>query len=67
MENSDVLSQISNQKNEQSSEYIPEHSETLPKEVNEKAVSVTLKKISEVIQDIDCLLADSKKWKGGLL
>ncbi|XP_036894422.1 uncharacterized protein C5orf34 homolog [Sturnira hondurensis] len=59
LENSDVLSQMSNKKNEQSSEYKPEHSGTLL-EVNEKTVSVALKKISEVIQDIDCLLSNSK-------
>ncbi|KAF6123318.1 hypothetical protein HJG60_001860 [Phyllostomus discolor] len=61
LENSDVLSQISNEKNERSSEYTPERSETLLEEVSGKTVSVALKKISEVIQDIDCLLLDSKK------
>ncbi|XP_054431261.1 uncharacterized protein C5orf34 homolog [Pteronotus mesoamericanus] len=61
LENSGVLNQISNKKNEKSSEYIPEYSETLLEEVNEKRVSVALKEISEVIQDIDCLLSNSKK------
>ncbi|KAM5330632.1 uncharacterized protein C5orf34 homolog isoform 2-T3 [Glossophaga mutica] len=61
LENSDVLSQISNKKHEQPSEHTPEHSGTFQEEVNENTVSVALKKISEAIQDIDCLLSDSKK------
>ncbi|KAB0398410.1 hypothetical protein E2I00_001618, partial [Balaenoptera physalus] len=62
LENSGVLSQISNKKNEQSLDHCkPESSETLLKEVNEKSVSVALKKTSEILQDIDCLLSNSKR------
>lgn len=61
LENSGVLNQISNKKNEQSSDnYKPKYSENLL-EVNEKKVSVALKKTSEILQDIDCLLSNSKK------
>lgn len=67
LENSGVLNQISNKKNEQSSDnYKPKYSENLL-EVNEKKVSVALKKTSEILQDIDCLLSKSKKWKMELL
>ncbi|XP_058164672.1 uncharacterized protein C5orf34 homolog [Dasypus novemcinctus] len=61
LENSGILNQISNKKNEQSSDhYGPRFSEILV-EVNEKTVSVALKKTSEILQDIDCLLSNSKK------
>ncbi|XP_006167008.1 uncharacterized protein C5orf34 homolog [Tupaia chinensis] len=61
LENSGVLNWISNSKNEHSSDYYePRSSETLL-EVNEKRVSVALKKTSEILQDIDCLLSNSKK------
>ncbi|XP_029796785.1 uncharacterized protein C5orf34 homolog isoform X1 [Suricata suricatta] len=62
LENSGVLNHISNKENEQSSDhYKPKPSETLLEEVNEKRVSVALKKTSEILQDIDCLLSNSKK------
>ncbi|XP_012520182.1 PREDICTED: uncharacterized protein C5orf34 homolog [Propithecus coquereli] len=62
LENSGVLNQISNKKNELSSDhYKPRSTETLLEEVNEKRVSVALKKTSEILQDIDCLLSNSKK------
>ncbi|XP_004388507.1 uncharacterized protein C5orf34 homolog [Trichechus manatus latirostris] len=61
LENSDVLNQISNKKNQQSSDHCkPKSSETLL-EVNEKSVLVALKKTSEILQDIDHLLSKSKK------
>lgn len=61
LENSGVLNQISNKKNEQFSDnYKPKYSENLL-EVNEKKISVALKKTSEILQDIDCLLSNSKK------
>lgn len=60
LENSGVLNQISN-KNEQSFDCKPNYSENLLEEVNEKRVSVALKRTSEIIQDIDCLLSSSKK------
>jgi hypothetical protein len=55
LENSGVLNQTSNKTNEQCS------SETLLEEVDEKRVSVALKKTSEILQDIDFLLSNSKK------
>nr|XP_019591766.1 PREDICTED: uncharacterized protein C5orf34 homolog isoform X2 [Rhinolophus sinicus] len=62
LENSGVLNQISNKKNEQSSDnYKPKYSEILLEEDNENRVSVALKKTSEILQDIDCLLSNSKK------
>ncbi|XP_025723100.1 uncharacterized protein C5orf34 homolog isoform X2 [Callorhinus ursinus] len=62
LENSGILNQISNKKNKQSSDhYEPKSPETLLEEVNEKRVSVALKKTSEILQDIDCLLSSSKK------
>uniref|UniRef100_A0A667GTU9 DUF4524 domain-containing protein n=1 Tax=Lynx canadensis TaxID=61383 RepID=A0A667GTU9_LYNCA len=62
LENSGILNQISNKENEQSSDhYEPKPSETLLEEVNEKRVSVALKKTSEILQDIDYLLLNSKK------
>ncbi|XP_026956962.1 uncharacterized protein C5orf34 homolog isoform X2 [Sagmatias obliquidens] len=62
LENSGILSQISNKKNEQSLDHCkPKSSEDLLKEVNEKSVSVALKKTSEILQDIDCLLSNSKR------
>ncbi|EFB28026.1 hypothetical protein PANDA_010667, partial [Ailuropoda melanoleuca] len=62
LENSGILNHISNKKNEQSSDhYEPKSPETLLEEVNEKRVSVALKKTSEILQDIDYLLSSSKK------
>ncbi|XP_027953821.1 uncharacterized protein C5orf34 homolog isoform X2 [Eumetopias jubatus] len=62
LENSGILNQISNKKNKQSSDhYEPKSPETLLEEVNEKRVSVALKRTSEILQDIDCLLSSSKK------
>ncbi|XP_077872775.1 uncharacterized protein C5orf34 homolog isoform X6 [Ictidomys tridecemlineatus] len=62
LENSGILNQISNKKNEQSSDYYkPRSSETLLEEFNEKKVSVALEKTSKILQDIDCLLSNSKK------
>lgn len=64
LENSGILNQISNKKNKQSSDHYESKSpETLLEEVNEKRVSVALKKTSEILQDIDCLLSSSKRWK----
>lgn len=68
LENSGILNQISNKKNEQPSDhYKPGSSETLLGEVNENRVSIALKKTSEILHDIDCLLSNSKKWKMELL
>lgn len=62
LENSGILNQISNKKNEQPSDhYKPGSSETLLGEVNENRVSIALKKTSEILHDIDCLLSNSKK------
>ncbi|XP_004422845.1 PREDICTED: uncharacterized protein C5orf34 homolog [Ceratotherium simum simum] len=62
LESSGILNQTANMKNEQSSDhYKPQSSETFLEEVNEKRVSVALKKTSEILQDIDCLLSNSKK------
>nr|XP_035923095.1 uncharacterized protein C5orf34 homolog isoform X2 [Halichoerus grypus] len=62
LENSGILNQISNKKTKQSSDhYEPKSPETLLEEVNEERVSVALKKTSEILQDIDCLLSSSKK------
>ncbi|XP_025243261.1 uncharacterized protein C5orf34 homolog [Theropithecus gelada] len=62
LENSGILNQISNKKNEQSSDhYKPGSSKTLLGEVNENRVSIALKKTSEILHDIDCLLSNSKK------
>ncbi|XP_070213558.1 uncharacterized protein C5orf34 homolog isoform X2 [Bos mutus] len=61
LESSGVLNQTSNKKNKQSLDRCkPKSSETLLKEVNEKSVSVALKKTSEILQDIDNLLSNSK-------
>ncbi|KAM5264556.1 LOW QUALITY PROTEIN: uncharacterized protein C5orf34 homolog [Ctenodactylus gundi] len=62
LESSGVLNQISAKKNEQFSEYYkPSSSETLLEEINENRVLVALKKTSEILQDIECLLSNSKK------
>ncbi|XP_023370784.1 uncharacterized protein C5orf34 homolog [Otolemur garnettii] len=62
LETSGVLKEISNKKKEQLSDNCkPRSTETLLEEVNEKRVSVALKKTSEILQDIDCLLSNSKK------
>ncbi|KAL4822890.1 hypothetical protein H8958_014028 [Nasalis larvatus] len=62
LENSGILNQISNKKNEPSSDHNkPGSSETLLGEVNENRVSIALKKTSEILHDIDCLLSNSKK------
>ncbi|XP_021552310.1 uncharacterized protein C5orf34 homolog [Neomonachus schauinslandi] len=62
LENSGILNQISNKKTKESSDhYEPKSPETLLEEVNEERVSVALKKTSEILQDIDCLLSSSKK------
>ncbi|XP_037655250.1 uncharacterized protein C5orf34 homolog isoform X2 [Choloepus didactylus] len=62
LENSGILNQFSNKKNKQSSDHCkPRFSEILVDQVNEKTVSVALKKTSEILQDIDCLLSNSKK------
>ncbi|XP_037386035.1 uncharacterized protein C5orf34 homolog [Talpa occidentalis] len=61
LEDSGILNQTSDKKNEESSDHgKPKPSEILL-EVNEKCVSVALKKTSEILQDIDCLLSKSKK------
>ncbi|XP_058536180.1 uncharacterized protein C5orf34 homolog isoform X1 [Ochotona princeps] len=61
VENSSVLNQISTKKNRQSSDHCKLSSETSPEEVHEKRVSVALKKTSQILQDIDFLLLNSKK------
>ncbi|XP_058420109.1 uncharacterized protein C5orf34 homolog isoform X1 [Diceros bicornis minor] len=62
LESSGILNQTAKRKNEQSSDhYKPQSSETFLEEVNEKRVSVALKKTSEILRDIDCLLSNSKK------
>ncbi|XP_042546515.1 uncharacterized protein C5orf34 homolog isoform X2 [Dipodomys spectabilis] len=61
-QNSGILNQISNKKNEQCFDhYKSRSSETLLEEVNERRVSIALKKTSEILQDIDCLLSNSKR------
>ncbi|XP_001498340.2 uncharacterized protein C5orf34 homolog isoform X1 [Equus przewalskii] len=61
LENSGILNQTAKKKNEQSSDqYEPKSSETVL-EVNENRVLAALKKTSEILQDIDCLLSNSKK------
>ncbi|XP_036596680.1 uncharacterized protein C5orf34 homolog [Trichosurus vulpecula] len=64
LENDSILSQISTKKNEESSDISKSRSsETCSffEEVNKKSVSVALKKTSEILQDIESLLAYSKK------
>nr|XP_010586433.1 uncharacterized protein C5orf34 homolog isoform X2 [Loxodonta africana] len=61
LENCGVLNQISNKKNQQSSGHCKPKSSETSLEVNEKSVLVALKKTSEILQDIDCLLSKSKK------
>ncbi|XP_012874006.1 PREDICTED: uncharacterized protein C5orf34 homolog isoform X4 [Dipodomys ordii] len=62
LENSGILNQISNKKNEQCFDHSKSRSsETLLEEVNERRVSIALKKTSEILQDIDCLLSNSKR------
>ncbi|KAM4876099.1 uncharacterized protein C5orf34 homolog isoform 2-T2 [Thomomys bottae] len=62
LENSGILRQNSNKKNEQCFDNSkPRSSETLQEDVNERRVSVALKKTSEILQDIDCLLSNSKR------
>ncbi|XP_068951422.1 uncharacterized protein C5orf34 homolog isoform X2 [Petaurus breviceps papuanus] len=67
LENDSVLNQISNKKNEQSSSDISKSRSSeacsFIEEVNRKTVSVALKKTSEILQDIESLLAYSKKLK----
>ncbi|XP_012874004.1 PREDICTED: uncharacterized protein C5orf34 homolog isoform X2 [Dipodomys ordii] len=61
-QNSGILNQISNKKNEQCFDHSKSRSsETLLEEVNERRVSIALKKTSEILQDIDCLLSNSKR------
>ncbi|XP_006865814.1 PREDICTED: uncharacterized protein C5orf34 homolog [Chrysochloris asiatica] len=61
LENSGILSQTYNKKNQQSSDHCkPKSSEALL-EVNEKKVLIALEKTSEILQDIDTLLSKSKK------
>ncbi|XP_004678396.1 PREDICTED: uncharacterized protein C5orf34 homolog [Condylura cristata] len=61
LEDSGILSKTSDKKNEQS----PDHDKLKPSDIlledNKKSVSVALKKTSEILQDIDCLLSKSKK------
>ncbi|XP_048224097.1 uncharacterized protein C5orf34 homolog [Perognathus longimembris pacificus] len=62
LENSGILNQISKKKNEQCFDSSKRRSsETLLEEVNEKRVSIALKKTSEILQDIDYLLSNSKR------
>ncbi|XP_049624211.1 uncharacterized protein C5orf34 homolog [Suncus etruscus] len=62
LENSGIPNQISKKKNElPTGEHKPESSEIMLEEDNNKKVSVALKKTSEILRDIDCLLSNSKK------
>ncbi|KAM9098765.1 uncharacterized protein C5orf34 homolog isoform X2 [Sarcophilus harrisii] len=64
LENNSVLNQISTEKNKQSSgSSKPQSSELCSffEEVNQKSVSLALKKTSEILQDIESLISSSKK------
>ncbi|XP_043835115.1 uncharacterized protein C5orf34 homolog isoform X2 [Dromiciops gliroides] len=65
LENDSVLNEISTKKTEQSSSDISKsrssEARSFFEEVNKKSVSVALKKTSEILQDIESLLAYSKK------
>ncbi|XP_060046990.1 uncharacterized protein C5orf34 homolog isoform X2 [Erinaceus europaeus] len=60
LENSGLLNEAPD-KNKCSDHQKADSSETSLEGVNEKAVLVALRKTSEILQDIDCLLASSKK------
>lgn len=65
LENSGVLNQISNKKTNSLWIVVNQNlQKTLLKEVNEKSVSVALKKTSEILQDIDNLLSNSSQENG---
>uniref|UniRef100_A0A8C2QG90 RIKEN cDNA 4833420G17 gene n=2 Tax=Cricetulus griseus TaxID=10029 RepID=A0A8C2QG90_CRIGR len=62
LENSGVLHWTSSKKNEQcSDDCTSESSETSIEVTNKESVSVALKRTSEILQDIDCLLSNSRK------
>ncbi|XP_007487457.2 uncharacterized protein C5orf34 homolog isoform X3 [Monodelphis domestica] len=65
LENDSILNQISTKKTEQSSSDVSRSRSSEPyscfEEVNKKSVSIALKKTSEILQDIESLLACSKK------
>lgn len=62
LENSGVLHLTANKKNEQSSDdCAPGSSETLLEATNKESVSVALKRTSEILQDIDYILSNSRK------
>ncbi|XP_060228257.1 uncharacterized protein C5orf34 homolog isoform X2 [Meriones unguiculatus] len=61
LENSGILNLTSSKKNEQCSEDKSESSETLLEAINEESVSVALKRTSEILQDIEYLLSNSRK------
>ncbi|XP_055451801.1 uncharacterized protein C5orf34 homolog isoform X2 [Psammomys obesus] len=61
LENSGILNPTSSKKNEQCSEDKSESSETLIEAINEESVSVALKRTSEILQDIEYLLSNSRK------
>uniref|UniRef100_A0A8C6RWZ1 RIKEN cDNA 4833420G17 gene n=2 Tax=Nannospalax galili TaxID=1026970 RepID=A0A8C6RWZ1_NANGA len=61
LENSGVLNLTSNKKNEYSDYDKSRSSETLLEAANEKRVSIALEKTSQILQDIDYLLSNSKK------
>ncbi|XP_041502309.1 uncharacterized protein C5orf34 homolog [Microtus oregoni] len=62
LENSGILHLTSGKKNEQCSDaHTSESSETLLEATNKESVSVALKRTSEILQDIDYLLSNSRK------
>ncbi|XP_040584794.1 uncharacterized protein C5orf34 homolog isoform X2 [Mesocricetus auratus] len=62
LENSGVLHLTSSKKNEQcSDDWTSGSSETLLEATNKESVSVALKRTSEILQDIDYLLSNSRK------
>ncbi|KAL1783822.1 hypothetical protein HispidOSU_030075 [Sigmodon hispidus] len=62
LENSGVLNLTSSKKNKQcSDDYASGSSETLLEATNKESVSVALRRTAEILQDIDCLLSDSRK------
>ena len=67
LESSGIL-HFSGKKNEQCSDAcMSGSSETLLEATNKESVSVALKRTSEILQDIDYLLSNSRKWKMELL
>ncbi|XP_075397118.1 uncharacterized protein C5orf34 homolog isoform X2 [Tenrec ecaudatus] len=63
LENSGVLNPMSKKKTQESSDHFRLNSSEslLGEEINENKVLVALKRTSEILEDIDCLLSKSKK------